>query len=324
MHRIGHKIDERYELEGILGSGGRGVVYRGRDLVLGRPVAVKLLRAELSDRLAEQRFRREARTAARLEHPSIVPIYDFGRSEHGAYLVMPRVPGESLQHFIETGGFEPDDVIEIGIQAADALVYSHARGVVHRDIKPGNLMVERLEDGRRVLLMGCSTGCTLGTLAAVAGAELAGVIHVSPNFALVPKALQWFVDLPGASTWGPWIAGRERVIEPISEAHDRFWTNRYPTRAIDPMVKALRAVRAAKLGTITAPALFLYCREDKIVSPQETERTRARWGGPTTAHVVTLGPEDDENRHVIAGDVMSPSQNDGVVDVMVSWARKAL
>ena len=178
--------------------------------------------------------------------------------------------------------------------------------------------------GRRTLLMGCSTGCTLGTLAAVAGAELAGVIHVSPNFALVPKALQWFVDLPGASTWGPWIAGRERVIEPISEAHDQFWTNRYPTRAIEPMVKAVRAVRTAKLGTITAPAVFLYCKEDKIVSPTETERTRARWGGPTAAHVVTLGPEDDENCHVIAGDVMSPSQNDGVVDVMVAWAQKAL
>jgi len=178
--------------------------------------------------------------------------------------------------------------------------------------------------GRRTLLMGCSTGCTIGTLAATAGAELAGVIHVSPNFALHPRALQWLVDLPGSATWAPWVAGRERVIEVISEAHDSYWTNRYPTRAITPMAEAIRAVRAAKLGTITAPALFAYCREDKIVSAAEIEKVKARWGGPTARHVVDLGPDDDANRHVIAGDIFSPSQTEGVVAAMVDWARKAL
>ncbi len=178
--------------------------------------------------------------------------------------------------------------------------------------------------GRRTLLMGCSTGCTLATLAAAKGAELAGVIHVSPNFAMASRLVQWVLDAPGVARWGPWVTGRSRSFEPISEAHSAYWTTEYPTRALWPMADALRAVRRAKLGTITTPALFVFCEQDTVVSAAETRRVMARWGGPVKGHVVTMGPGDDVNGHVIAGDIFSPSQTGPVVDIMTGWARAAL
>lgn len=178
--------------------------------------------------------------------------------------------------------------------------------------------------GRRTLLMGCSTGCTLNTLAAASGAELAGVIHMSPNYAMASKLVQWLLDAPGAMTWGPWLMGKERVFEPRNDAHEAYWTTRYPSRAVKPMADAIRAVRASKLGTITAPAMFAYAEEDQIVSPAEIRRVMSRWGGPVKSHVVALNEGDDENGHVIAGDVFSPSQTAGVAQVLIDWANEAL
>ena len=178
--------------------------------------------------------------------------------------------------------------------------------------------------GRRILLMGCSTGATLCTLAAAGGAELAGMVHVSPNFGLRNRLAQTLLDLPGVGTWGPWLTGRERYFAPINAENEAFWTTRYPTRAVVPMGEAIRAVRAAKLGTITAPGLFVLCPDDKVVSAAETAKVMARWGGPTARHLVTPGPADDPNCHVIAGDVFSPGQTEGVVAATLAWSEKAL
>lgn len=178
--------------------------------------------------------------------------------------------------------------------------------------------------GRKVLVMGCSTGSTVATLAALDAVDLAGVIHMAPNFAMASRLTQWLIDAPGVGRWGPWIMGAERVIEPINDAHTQYWATRYPTNAVIPLAEAVRAVRKANLGRITVPALFLYCEEDKIVSPAAIRAVAARWGGKTAEHVVTMGPGDDANGHVIAGDVFSPGQTDGVVQVMLDWAERAL
>ncbi|MEM8930863.1 MAG: protein kinase [Acidobacteriota bacterium] len=139
---IGRTIAGRYRIESELGRGGRGVVYRARDERLERAVAVKCLRSDLHDDSAYDRFRREALIVARLDHPAIVPVHDFGRHGDGPYLVMALASGRDLRS-VMTDTISFDQLIEITLPVLDALAHSHEQGIVHRDIKPENLMVER-------------------------------------------------------------------------------------------------------------------------------------------------------------------------------------
>ncbi|MFN2385435.1 MAG: ABC transporter substrate-binding protein [Thermoanaerobaculia bacterium] len=147
------KLADRYEVLGELGRGGMGVVYRARDPLLNREVAVKLLAStELTSEL-EERFQREAQVVAQMDHSAIVPIHDIGRHDGSLFFVMPVVEGENLRHQLWAGSLRLGEVLDIAIQVADALDYSHARGVVHRDIKPENIMVQRQEGNVRIRVM---------------------------------------------------------------------------------------------------------------------------------------------------------------------------
>ncbi|MBX7196908.1 MAG: serine/threonine protein kinase, partial [Sandaracinaceae bacterium] len=139
----GTLLGDRYRLGAVIARGGMGAVYEGVDERLGRPVAVKVLRAELSsEEEAAKRFEREALLVARLAHPNVAQVLDFGRSAEGAYLVMERVPGTTLSKVLEKEKrVSSQRAAEIGRQALEALASAHAAGVVHRDIKPGNVMV---------------------------------------------------------------------------------------------------------------------------------------------------------------------------------------
>ena len=135
----------RDRLEAQLARGGSAEVWRATDLVLARPVALKLLRAG-SDEGSRERFRAEARHAGALQHPGIAAVHDFGESADGvsAWLVMELVDGEPLSAELAREGALPvDRALDVVAQAADALQAAHAMGVVHRDVKPGNLMVRR-------------------------------------------------------------------------------------------------------------------------------------------------------------------------------------
>jgi serine/threonine-protein kinase len=135
-------LDGRYRSEELLGSGGMGEVWRGRDLRLDRPVAIKVLTAAgLDEPSAAERFDREARTAARLSHPHIVGVYDFGTAEDDTYLVMELVEGRTVRSLIADGPLPVDRALSIAAQACDGIAAAHAVGVVHRDVKPGNLIV---------------------------------------------------------------------------------------------------------------------------------------------------------------------------------------
>jgi eukaryotic-like serine/threonine-protein kinase len=150
---IGAVIDGKYEVTRLVGQGGMGAVYAGIHLQLDRPVAVKTLRAELlADPSAAARFAREARAAARIEHPNAVHVYDFGQLDGGgAYLVMEYVEGVSLRAWMRDQGLLPVAVVVSVVgQIAAAVAAAHARGIVHRDLKPENVMV-REEDGRPVV-----------------------------------------------------------------------------------------------------------------------------------------------------------------------------
>src|SRR5271169_4496294 len=131
-----------YEILDALSAGGMGEVYRARDTRLGRDVAVKILPAEFSaDPVRKQRFEREAKTISGLNHPNICVLHDVGSQAGISYLVMECVEGETLAKRLEKGPLPLEQVLNYGAQIADALDKEHRSGVVHRDLKPGNIML---------------------------------------------------------------------------------------------------------------------------------------------------------------------------------------
>ena len=176
----------RYLLEERIASGGMATVWRAHDETLARTVAVKSLHEHLTaDEALRERFRREAVAAAKLGHPGIVGIYDTGARADHTYLVMEYVDGETLRDLLaERGRLDIEAAAAIGVQVADALGYAHARGLVHRDVKPANILVAR--DGTvKIADFGIAkvaesardltqTGTVLGTAAYVAPEQVRG------------------------------------------------------------------------------------------------------------------------------------------------------
>lgn len=186
--RIEKVLESQYDLVREIGRGGMGIVYLGRDLRLKRPVAIKLLPPELAYRSEiRSRFLKEAETAAQLSHPNIVPIFSVDEREGLVYFVMGFVDGENLgQRLHRTGRIEAEESRRVLREMADALSYAHARGVIHRDIKPDNILLQE-EDGRvmvtdfgiaRAITEGdarlTATGMAIGTPAYMSPEQSAG------------------------------------------------------------------------------------------------------------------------------------------------------
>ena len=153
---IGCSIDGRYRLDSLIGRGGMGAVYCATRLLIGDEVAVKILHTEqVDDAHAAERFRREARAAARLKHPNAVSIYDFGVSSDGLqFLVMELVEGKSLREVTKTQGpLDPALVAEIASQICAALDEAHRQHIVHRDVKPDNIIINFTPAGLRVKVL---------------------------------------------------------------------------------------------------------------------------------------------------------------------------
>lgn len=140
--RISAALADRYVLERELGHGGMATVYLARDLRYERNVALKVLHPELAASLGPERFLREIRTTARLQHPHILTVLDSGKAAGLLWFAMPFVEGESLRdRLLRERQLSVDDSLRIAIEAARALEYAHQHGVIHRDIKPDNLLL---------------------------------------------------------------------------------------------------------------------------------------------------------------------------------------
>lgn len=146
VERLNAALSGRYRLAGELGEGGMATVYLARDLKHRREVALKVLKPELAAVVGAERFLAEIETTAHLQHPNILPLFDSGEAAGSIFFVMPYVEGETLRERLDREKQLPvDEAVRIASEVAEALDHAHRQGIVHRDIKPGNIL---LRDGR--------------------------------------------------------------------------------------------------------------------------------------------------------------------------------
>ncbi|WP_168797847.1 alpha/beta hydrolase [Pacificoceanicola onchidii] len=175
--------------------------------------------------------------------------------------------------------------------------------------------------GERTVLITCSTGSTLAALALAEGADVDGVVMLAPNFRIKSAAAR-ILTWPGVEIWGPIVAGKERQIEVRNAAHGVFWTTRYPTAALFPMARAVRAARSIDYAAIKTPAMVLFDPDDAIIDHGQTRHVAARWGGSVAVETVHMGAEDDCYHHVIAGDILSPGQSVPLAERITEWIKR--
>lgn len=258
-------LGDRYRLGERLAAGGMGSVYRAVDETLGRQVAVKALRRELADDPTFlERFRREARAAAALSHPGVAAVYDYGEADGQPFIVMELVEGENLADRIAAGGPLPwQEAFAIGEQVAAALAAAHAHGLVHRDVKPANIMLGR--DGRaKVTDFGIAqaaqaatltrSGVVLGSANYVAPEQAKGG-HVGPAADLYSLGCVLFEAVTGET---PYLGGNavaiatQHVSAPVPDP--RELRPDLPARAAALIMRALRKQPDARFSSGTAMA----------------------------------------------------------------------
>ncbi len=257
-------IDGRYELGALLGRGGMGEVREGLDNRLGRAVAVKLLRADLAaEPELRRRFEVEARAAAGLSHPNVVAVYDTGEHDGVPYLVMELLGGRTLADEIAAGPLEPERVEQLARQVLAALDAAHRAGVVHRDVKPGNLLLAG-DSSVKVGDFGIAkaaeglgpdvtvTGQVLGTPAYLAPERLQGQTATARSdlFSLgvvLYEALTGVKPFDGATPWGvaqAVVNGQHRPLDEVAPG--------VPPRLVETVERAMRKDPEERFASATA------------------------------------------------------------------------
>jgi eukaryotic-like serine/threonine-protein kinase len=241
-----------YEIVAPIGAGGMGEVYRARDTRLERTVAVKVLGPQLSaSPEARARFEREARVISQLQHPNICVLYDVGQQDGTAYLVMEYLEGETLAQRLARGPLAAPEILKVAVQVVDALDRAHRAGVIHRDLKPGNVMLTKA--GAKLLDFGLAKPLAASAAASAAGGDAETLTSPAPTPSLTvsmagamigtvpymsPEQVQGSRPTPArtsspsvpCSTKCPPASGRFRANrKPASSARFSPWTLRRPT-----------------------------------------------------------------------------------------------
>jgi serine/threonine-protein kinase len=224
--RLRAALADRYMLERPLGQGGMATVYLAHDVRHNRKVAVKVLRPELAAAIGAERFLREIEVTANLQHPHILPLFDSGEAAGFLFFVMPYVEDESLRTRLDRDGALPlADAIRLMREVADALAYAHARGIVHRDIKPDNVMVS----GRHALVTDFGVARAVSAAAGSEGLTTAGMavgtpVYMAPEQATGDPDIDHRADLYALGVMGyELLAGKppftDRTPRQILAAH---------------------------------------------------------------------------------------------------------
>src|SRR2546427_96356 len=295
LERVRASLAGRYTIERELGRGGVATVYLARDLKYDRPVALKVLRPELAAVLGAERFLREIRLTAQLQHPHILTLIDSGEADGFLYYVMPYVEGESLRQRLEREGQLPlDDALSITRAIASALDFAHGRGVIHRDIKPENIMLHEGEPmvadfgialavstaGRERLP---ETGISLGTPADMRPAQTSGEAKRDGRSDQYSLACVLYEMLAGEPPYtGPTAQAiiAKRLTEPIPH----LGTVRRVSPAVEAaLTKALAKTPADRFATVGAFVAAL--------TAGSTRATHPRWqsAGGALAGLVIIG-----------------------------------
>ena len=246
MNRI---LDQRYELEELVGGGGMADVYKAKDRLLGRSVAVKILHEQFQrDQEFIEKFHREAQAAARLTHPNIVNIYDVGVSEGEHYIVMEYVPGTTLKELIQQKrNLEPEEALAIAREIAEALAHAHANGLVHCDIKPHNILMT--SDGHaKVADFGIARAVTESTMT-YSGNVIGSVHYFSPEQA------KGTVITPKSDVYSLGVVLYEMLTgqlpftgdNPVAIAMKHLQEEPTPVRRIDPSIPPIVEALVARM-----------------------------------------------------------------------------
>ncbi len=256
-------LADRYLIERELGQGGMATVYLAEDLRHHRKVALKVLRPEIAATVGAARFAREIEVAARLQHPNILPVHDSGEADGFLFYVMPYVEGESLRDRLARGGELPiPEAVRILMEVADALSHAHAHGVVHRDIKPDNVMLS----GRHALVadFGVAKAVTAATgyqLLTSAGVALGTPTYMAPEQATADPHQDHRVDIYALGVLGyELLTGRA----PFNATTAQEMLAAHVTATPDP-VQEYRAAVSPALG-----AVVMKCLEKKPADRWQT------------------------------------------------------
>ncbi len=313
----------RFRVLGELGRGAMGVVYRAEDPALGRPVAIKtitLTGTEEERAHFEARFLQEARAAGGLVHPAIITIYDVGREGDVAFMAMELLEGRELRDLIRGGSLAPSEAVEIAARVAEALAVAHEGGIVHRDVKPGNIMV--LSDGRvKIMDFGIArlrdpdvktaTGMMLGSPRYMAPEQVSGepFDHRADIFSLGVVLYEMLTGItPFSGDDITQLMFHVVNATPVPPSH----VNRTLPPVLDYILaRALKKSPDERYGSAAEFAADLRDAIPEVVEAERSVRSRVEGGGSDTV-------PDMEGAQKVAGGAPSLDRGDEVVELRPS------